>query len=193
LLPEGGVDLAPQITAMRRLFDRGWSRDPLWITAAQLDTGAPVVFGHPDYPETDVGTAMASSGAVPGVCAPVRVGEHRYVDGGMISATHLDPVADAAEDLDLVIVSSPLSMYTPMRGLLHAEIRRLRRRVPVVAVEPHGPARREMGWNPMDLARAPEVARSTVDTLLESMRGGRHRPLADLLQKEDSPWIDAPQ
>jgi NTE family protein len=120
LLPEGRVRMDAQAKGLRHLFGDEWPDKRLWITAVHLDTGERVAFGAPGAPKIDVGTAVTCSGAVPGVCVPVRHEGRRYVDGGIASATHLDLLH--ASELDLVIVSSPLSMFGPMRARSsHAE------------------------------------------------------------------------
>ncbi len=179
LLPEGQVDLSPQIHGLNRLFGDAWPERHLWITAVCLHSGQRLAFGHPDAPRVDVGTAVASSGAVPSVCAPVEADGRKLVDGGMASATHLDLALDV--DDDLVIVSSPLSMIAPMRLPLRAELRRLRARGKrVVVFEPEGEGARAMGRDPMDLSRAPAVARAVRSSVLRQLE----RPALSALLKE---------
>jgi hypothetical protein len=84
----------------------------------------------------------------------VRVGERRFIDGGLLSPTHLDLLRGAAPRLALV--SSPLSRYWPLRLLLRAEARR--HACPVVLFEPDAEVRRAMSWNPMDRRCAAAVA-----------------------------------
>jgi NTE family protein len=152
--------MAPQALGLRRIFGDVWPTRALWITAVELLSGRSVAFGRHDAPTTDVGTAVSCSGAVPSICKPVQVADRRYVDGGMASATHLDTLSDA--DVDVAIVSSPLSMFSPMSALMRLERKRLERRgVRVITFEPHGRARAAMGMNPMRLEKAPDVARAT--------------------------------
>lgn len=168
LLPEGHVELEPQAQGLRNIFGESWPSRPLWITAVHLDDGRRVAFGKEGAPPIDVGTAVTCSGAVPGVCRAVRWGGRRYVDGGIASATHLDLMHDAP--VDVVVVSSPLSMFTPMRGLLWNEIRQLEKNgIPVVAFEPRGAALEVMGYNPMDATAAPVVAKAAYDTTLREL------------------------
>lgn len=178
LLPEGRVRLDAQAEGLRRVFGERWPERRLWITAIHLDSGERVAFGAPGSPEVDVGTAVACSGAVPGVHTPVRWRGRRYVDGGVASPTHLDLLADGA--LDLVLVSSPLSMFSAMRALLRSEIRRLERNVPVVAFEPRGEALRVMGLNPMAIERSPSVARAAFEMALKELDAPEKKPLRDL-------------
>jgi NTE family protein len=180
LLPEGHVSMNAQSEGLRRLFGARWPERALWITALHLESGERVAFGSPGAPETDVGTAVSCSSAVPGICQPVRVGAHRYVDGGVHSATHLDLLGGSK--LDLVVVSSPLSMFAPMRVLLGAETRRLRREgIPVVALEPRGATLGAMGFNPMALERAALVARHAYEDALREVDRPEMAPLRDLL------------
>jgi NTE family protein len=175
LLPPGRVRLDAQAAGLRRVFGETWPERPLWITAVHLDTGERVAFGAPGAPAIDVGTAVTCSGAVPGVHAPVHWEGRRYVDGGMASATHLDLVA--GHPVDIVVVSSPLSMFAPMRALLRFEMRRIRGTVPVVAFEPRGDALRAMGNNPMALERSAAVTRAAFETTLRELDSPEKKPL----------------
>ena len=84
-------------------------------------------------------------------------------------ATHLDLVAD--HPVDLVLVSSPLSMFAPMRALLRAEIRRFYRAAPMIAFEPRGAALEAMGRNPMAIERSADVARAAYETTSREIEG----------------------
>lgn len=55
-------------------------RLPLGIVAADLQTGQPILFR-----KGDPGTAVRASSSVPGVFAPVKIGEREYIDGGAVS------------------------------------------------------------------------------------------------------------
>lgn len=168
LLPPGRVRLDPMAEGLRKVFGDAWPERDLWITSVHLDTGERVAFGSPGAPPIDVGTAVTCSGAVPGVHAPVEWDGCRYVDGGVASATHLDLLN--TRDLDLVIVSSPLSMFSPMRALLRREVKALEKSVPVITVEPDAETLAAMGRNPMDVTRAlgvAQVAREATAALFE--------------------------
>ena len=167
LLPEGRVRLDAQAHGLRNVFGHRWPDRALWITAVHLDSGERVAVGAPGAPPIDVGTAVTCSGAVPGVHVPVHWEGRRYVDGGMASATHVDLVAD--QPVDLVIVSSPLSMFTAMRALLFAEMRRAGLSVPVVAFEPKDGALAAMGNNPMAIERSADVARAAFEATLRDL------------------------
>jgi len=107
MLPEGKASMEEQAIGYRKMFGKKWPKQKLWICSVRLHDGRRVAFGRKGAPETDIGTAVIASGAVPGMCEPVLVGKHRYVDGGFRSLTNLDLLA--GEDLDLVIVSSPMT------------------------------------------------------------------------------------
>lgn len=168
-LPPGRVSLQPQADGFRRMFGTDWPAEPLWIPSLCIDTGELVVLGREGAPQTDVGTAVIASGAVPGVCVPVEIDGKRYADGGLLSPTNAEVLEDAG--LDLVLVSSPLSCMTVVRLLLRRELRRLwQGGVGVAVIEPSAHVRRIIGWNVMDTARAPAVAhaaRASIPELLQ--------------------------
>ena len=55
-------------------------KKPVGAVATDLRTGEPILFRR-----GNTGAAVRASSAVPGVFQPVRVGEHYYVDGGLVS------------------------------------------------------------------------------------------------------------
>jgi NTE family protein len=174
--PTGRVDTEGWTAALRAATGHEWPRLDLWICAVRMDDAHRVVFGRDDAPTTDVATAVGASSAIPGYFAPVVVHGRRYVDGGVHSPTNADVVRD--EDLDLVVVSSPMSIsrsagigppsWAPRRHFqarLGQEVRRLRRAGRTVATfQPSAEDLRVMGRNAMDtdrLARVAEQARIT--------------------------------
>ena len=137
-----------------------------------------MAFGRTGDPMTDVGTAVVSSGAVPGVVTPVMIDGRRYVDGGVASPLHLDMLAPL--DLDLVIVSSPLCRIPPMRWILRREAARLRRSgTEVMAFQPTRIVADAMGWNPMDITRSSGVSQAAFH---ETVRLLSDRPKPLLLE-----------
>jgi NTE family protein len=156
LLPEGRHD-DPRIGhAFARLFRGQWPSSSLWIPAVHLDRGERVVFGHPEAPLVDVGTAVRCSSAVPGLRCPVTLSGDRFVDGGIASATHVDLLAGLTSGA--VIVSSPLSRFAPLRRALQKELACVQ--LPAALFEPDEEVMAAMGWNPMRRASAPAVARA---------------------------------
>ncbi len=107
VLPLGRISLKSQTEGYRAIFGNAWADRPLWIPAVDLDSGERVVFGRDRHQETDVGTAVAASGAVPTVNMPVEINGRRYIDGAIYSATNLDAIS--GRQADLAIVISPMS------------------------------------------------------------------------------------
>lgn len=154
---------------LRRQHGLAWPDAALWIVAVRRDNGRRVVFGKPGEPTTDVATAVAASCAIPGYFQPVDIDGTAYVDGGVHSPTNADLLAGA--DLDLVVVSSPLSMdprqARPRLDLglrlmfhryLRSEVWSLRRRGErVITIEPDAAVLQLMGVNMMSGRRAEEV------------------------------------
>ena len=75
------------------------------MVALDYDTGERVAFGREGAPEVDLPSAVMASCAIPGWYQPVRIGEHRYIDGGAWSSTNLDLMAGLG--LDEVYVLAP--------------------------------------------------------------------------------------
>jgi NTE family protein len=181
-LPAGAVPTELVAAAFRPLFGSDWPERDLWLTAVCLRDGRRVVFGRDGAPPAHVADAVAASCAIPSFFAPVTVGGVEYVDGGAHSPTNADLVSE--RDLDLVIVSSPMSVAgnrlrpsldLPARRMcrlyLGQEAARIRRRgVPVVAFQPTGDDLKVMGMNAMNPAhRAPvtKQARASAQRKLE--------------------------
>jgi NTE family protein len=184
--PAGRVPTETWAGALRALTGPSWPADPLWICAVRVDDASRVVLGREGAPVTDVATAVAASAAVPGYFQPVEIDGHRYVDGGVHSPTNADALED--EDLDLVLVSSPMStsrnaplltrsqpVRRHFRLRLQQEVRRLRRRgIPVVVFQPSRDDQEAMGGEAMDPERNARVVRSAVATTQRRLAHGRH-------------------
>ena len=107
LIAPGRHDIAEQLAALRELEGPGWPEPDLWICAVRRRDGRRIVFGRPGTPAVPVHLAVAASCAVPGYFAPVQIGGHHYVDGGVHSPTNAAILR--GRGLDLVIVISPMS------------------------------------------------------------------------------------
>ena len=178
LSPLGRVPLDAQAEGLRRIFGHSWPHHDLWITSVVLDSGERVAFGSEGAPDIDVGTAVTCSGSVPGINCPVHHGGARYVDGGVASPTHLDLLH--SRPLDLVIVSSPLSMFAVLKPLLAREIKALEKRTPVAAFEPDRRALEAMGRNPMAIEKSATVAKAAYESTLRAFDDLRTRERLDL-------------
>jgi NTE family protein len=169
-VPTGRVDTEVWTAAFRAGAGTVWPADPLWICAVRMDDAHREVFGRAGAPPTDVATAVGASSAIPGYFAPVTIHGRRYVDGGVHSPTNADVLR--REDLDVVVVSSPMSISTnasvrrPSRALrghfrarLTLELRKLRRAgIGVRVFQPSEDDLRVMGNQAMDDDRMAAVA-----------------------------------
>lgn len=176
LLPPGRTGTDSISRSLWRLHGDTWP-DGLRVCALRARDARRVVFGTPEAPQTDVGTAVAASCAIPAYFTPVWVDGQPYVDGGGHSPTNADVIRRG--EADLVVVSSPMSaargagrtadvgVRLAARRYLAAEVRLLRRRgLTVLVFQPTAADLRAMGLNPMRLMRADGV----VDTVAESVR-----------------------
>ncbi len=184
MLPHGLVDHAPRLAIVDRLLDQ-WPTKPLWISAVRVGDGHLTWFGRTDPTSADGGASIATgvvhdgdsvrpadavtaSCAIPVLARPVRIGGHRYIDGGVHSPTNADALA--GYDVDLVIVLSPMghawtnSSKSPLRRLAH---RRLRREVGTLrssgvdaqVIGPDATTIESMGWNMLDRDNSASVMR----------------------------------
>lgn len=171
LLPTGTIGIEEVNPGFGPLFHH-WPGTPTWITAVDLTTGRRVTFGR-DAVAT-IPEAVSASCAIPGYFRPVEIGGVSYVDGGAHSANNADLLADRTLELDLVIVSAPLSTTqtlapevgniprAPIRRQLDRELRAIRRTgVPVMVFQPDRRLRGLMGLNSMDARKRPVVAEAT--------------------------------
>jgi NTE family protein len=178
LLPPGTVGTEVITEMVGALAGDAWPPGDLRICTVRLSTGRRVVFRRDSVPAAPLGMAVAASCAIPSFFEPVRIGQARYVDGGVHSPTNLDLLKGMG--LDLVVVSSPMSSAgrglrvgfdAPLRrfcrAMLDAEAARVRTRgTPVVAFQPTAEDQRVMGINPMDGGRRGSVAAAIRESTL---------------------------
>ena len=110
LLPQGGKSLERVGHLIDAVSPMGaWAQSPpeLWIVAMDYDTGKRVVFGRPGAPRVPLSEAVMASCAIPGWFTPVVIDGRTYIDGGAISATSVDVVAEY--DCDEVYVIAPMA------------------------------------------------------------------------------------
>jgi NTE family protein len=177
-MPAGTIPTEHVAAGLRAVLAPGWPAG-LWITAVRLDTGRRAVFGRDDTSTDDVATAVAASCAIPGFFAPVSINGVRFVDGGAHSPTNADLLAGM--DLDLVIVSSPMSVVgRPLRADLAArrlsrfylarEAAAIRRRgTPVLTFQPTATDLGVMGFNALDATRVPRVVGQARESALQRL------------------------
>ena len=190
-----GLLLTPELVAGRRSLDflsdglrarhgDRWPDAALWIVAVRRRDGQRVVFGRAGDPPADVASAVAASCAIPTYFAPVDIDGVSYVDGGVHSPTNADLLAPC--DLDLVIVSSPMSMLprAVLRPRLDSGVRLLfhrylseevwvlrRRHTRVIRIEPDADVLATMGLNMMNGRRIDEVTDAAHKLATACLRG----------------------
>jgi len=98
---------ARRVAIAARLPVDAWPDRVVLLTAVDAETGELMIFARES--EVSLVDAVASSCAVPGIWPPVTIDGHRYIDGGVRSATN----ADLAAGCDRVLVITPTSADTP--------------------------------------------------------------------------------
>jgi NTE family protein len=81
----------------------------LYVAATDLDTCERVVFGTEGWDDVPISKAVSASSALPMIYRPVQIGDHEYVDGGLVSTTNLDIAVEAGAKL--IVVVNPLVPY----------------------------------------------------------------------------------
>lgn len=182
-LPQGRTSLEPLGDLIRSMHqpDRFWpSPGQTWIMAVDYDSGRQVAFGRPGAPSASLSEAVVASCSLPGWFAPVRIGERRYVDGGIRSVTSADLLIGSPPErayvLAPVIGATAGCARTPwqwaerrVRRILAAAARRevdqLRAagtKVTLLTPQPEDLA--VIGWNLMDSARRDAVLMTSLRT-----------------------------
>jgi len=195
LLPDGSVSTDMIAEGISALHDDDWPLDPLWICAVRQGDGRRVVFGRDDR-KPPLPDAVAASCAIPSFFQPVAIDGETYIDGGVHSPTNADVLRRLEPGLDLVLVSSPMSVAgsgvrlaadQPARRwsatLLVGEVRRLRRvGIPVLAFQPTPADASVMGANAMDLTRRAAIAAQAYESTRRRLeRADTRERLAPLL------------
>jgi NTE family protein len=209
-LPVGLISNDSIRDVIRRVVREGWTEHPnTWIVACDYGTGRRVPFGRPGAPEADLPDAVAASCAIPGFYRPVEIGGHRYVDGGMYSASNLDLLADAG--LDLVICLNPTSTWersasvNPLDRLAEAvrhgagrrlgyEARKVRSKgTEVVLIQPQADDLALMGRNLMRRKGRHDVILTARRTVAEQLRDPEIAELLRDLPKGEPHKIARPE
>ena len=82
---------------------------PYFAVATNANTGEEMVFGR-----GNTGVAVHASCSVPGVFQPVKIGNHTYVDGGLVSAVAVDVARRYGADVVIAVdISGGLDKNTP--------------------------------------------------------------------------------
>lgn len=200
-LPAGRIETFAVGDQAAAIHGSHWPDQALWLPAVSLSTGALTVFGR-DPVEVDVASAVEASCAIPAYFQPVVINGHRYVDGGMRSATNASLLAEM--DLDLVVVLSPMSIdqieaRSPALAALRAfprmqvraELRALEAAgIPTLLMEPDKSVSEAAGLNPMDPTRVVPMlvaSSSSAAETIESLQDETIQVLRDAGRRLESP------
>jgi NTE family protein len=102
----------------RRPFEK--MRMPFAVVSTRLETGDRTVFVR-----GNVGQAVRASCSIPGVFEPVKIGEYRYVDGGVVSPVPVDAARQLGADFVIAVdISTKTTGETPknMLGVVNQSI-----------------------------------------------------------------------
>ncbi|MGY1829167.1 patatin-like phospholipase family protein [Geodermatophilus sp. SYSU D01180] len=160
----GGLALSAQTMpeAERRAVIGGRIGSPEWPAQRLVVTAVDTADGEFLAVDRDTGfplpDAVAASCAVPGVYPPITIGERRFMDGGMRSATN----ADLAAGCGTVLVVAPMAGIagSPLGPSLDDELAALRREGEAHLVLADEDAVRAFGTNPLDPATRGPCARA---------------------------------
>ena len=83
----------------------------LYVAATDLDTAERVVFGPDEINQFTISQAVQASTALPGFYAPVRLGSHDYIDGGVRKTANIDVAVEKGAQLIVV--------YNPFRPIVN--------------------------------------------------------------------------
>ncbi|WP_345503480.1 patatin-like phospholipase family protein [Pedococcus ginsenosidimutans] len=200
ILPEGRGSIEAVGALIGHVVPSGWApRSGISVVALDFDTGTRVAFGRSGAPTVDLAPAVMASCAIPGWYQPVRIGEHRYIDGGAWSSTNLDLMVGLG--LDEVYVLAPQVSFVkdaPTQWRTRVE-RQWRNRVTLRALRElarvHadgaevtilGPGEEDLeafGSNLMDVTRRPRVIETSLRTSAEALHDPA--PLPDRSDFED--------
>jgi NTE family protein len=107
-IPRGFISTEPVRRLVETFVSGDWpAHESYWAVAADYENGKRIAFGRAGAPRASVGEAVAASCAIPGFYHPVRIGDRRYVDGGICSPSNLDLLRQ--EGMDLVVCLNPMS------------------------------------------------------------------------------------
>ena len=88
----------PDRTDDFRLLER-----ELYITATDLDTTERIVLGGGEWSDVAISKAVAASGALPTLYAPVEIEGREFVDGGIRSTTNVDVAVERGAKFIVVV------------------------------------------------------------------------------------------
>ncbi|MGY1802476.1 patatin-like phospholipase family protein [Blastococcus sp. SYSU D00922] len=170
LLAPGRHDILEQLSALRELERPEWLEPDLWICAVRRRDGRRVVFGRPGSPPAPIHLAIGASCAVPGYFAPVQIGRHSYLDGGVHSPTNAAILR--GQGLDVVIVVAPMSGPAGWRPGVFRSVRRysdrlLRQEVRALEAEGIRTVVFTPGWGEQQVMGTDMMSRERLDEVIQ--------------------------
>jgi NTE family protein len=115
---------------------------PFGAVATDLNTGQPILFRR-----GNTGAAVRASSAVPGVFQPVRIGDHSYVDGGLVSPVPVRFAREMGADFVIAVnisaqpdaqpASSTLDVLLQTFAIMGQSINQYELREADVVIQPH--------------------------------------------------------
>jgi NTE family protein len=123
-----------------------WPQQRLLIVAVNTETGEEYIMDRTSG--VSLVDAVAASCAVPGIWPPVTIAGHRYMDGGVRSATN----ADLASGYDRILILNSLGANANFLGAgIDSEVAALEREgSQVLVIEPDSASTTAIGLNPLD-------------------------------------------
>ena len=76
---------------------------------------APVAYQRIFHPDGEVATAVHASSAIPGACAPVKIGDELYIDGGISDPLPVDVLEEMGVERIIAINTIPTAAYDARR------------------------------------------------------------------------------
>jgi NTE family protein len=187
LAPRGRGTLLEVGSLVDQVNETGvWPATPAtWMIAMDYATGKRVAFGQEGAPEARLSEAVIASCSIPGWFTPMVIGGRKYVDGGTLSPTSIDLLAD--HGLDEVFVLTPMASFdydepASVVGRMERRFRRLmtkrvlheagkvrRRGTPVTILAPGREDLETIGINLMDHRRRGAVLDVALRTTAEAL------------------------
>ena len=113
LLRDGEVALYDVEEKINTLLKGKWPENETWVVSAASNTNERVVLNSSS--EVTPGFAASATAAVPSLFFPRRYKEKLLVDGGILSATHLD-LALAATNQKMVVLTTRKGFVNPFKA-----------------------------------------------------------------------------
>jgi NTE family protein len=139
---QGSLDAVSKLIQAVNPEDTWPVKPQTWLVAMDYDSGKRVAFGQAGAPHASMAEAVTASCSIPGWYSPTLINGHRYVDGGTLSPTSIDLLADAG--LDEIYVLAPMISFDyddPTTVVAKVE-RRFRRAMTKRVLNEAGKARR---------------------------------------------------